>query len=131
MRVWNGSSWRVAAGSLVGNIETATKLQTPRTISLSGDVSGSASFDGSANVTINTSIAKPSAATYTYDAQGRVTGISETLPAGTRSTTITYDAQGRVSSVVVEHGGVTRTTSYTYDNSGAVIRFDVTEERNV
>lgn len=42
------------------NAGTATKLQTARTISLSGAVSGSASFDGSANATINTSIEHPS-----------------------------------------------------------------------
>jgi hypothetical protein len=42
-----------------GNAATATKLQTARTISLSGTVVGSASFDGSANATINTSIATP------------------------------------------------------------------------
>lgn len=33
---------------------SANKLKTPRTISLSGDVTGSASFDGSGNVTIQT-----------------------------------------------------------------------------
>lgn len=38
-----------------GNSATATKLQTARTISLSGAVKGSASFDGTKNVTINTS----------------------------------------------------------------------------
>ena len=43
--------------SVHGNSATATKLQTTRTISLSGDVSGSASFDGSKNVTINTDLA--------------------------------------------------------------------------
>ena len=37
-----------------GNAATATKLQTARTISLSGGVSGSASFDGSGNVSIST-----------------------------------------------------------------------------
>lgn len=36
-----------------GNAGTATKLQTARTISLGGILSGSASFDGSGNVTIN------------------------------------------------------------------------------
>lgn len=34
------------------NAVTATKLATPRTIGLSGDVTGTASFDGSANATI-------------------------------------------------------------------------------
>jgi hypothetical protein len=38
--------------ALSGNASTATKLATSRTISLAGDVTGSASFDGSANVSI-------------------------------------------------------------------------------
>lgn len=40
--------------TITGNAGTATKLQTPRTITLSGSVSGSASFDGSSNITITT-----------------------------------------------------------------------------
>jgi hypothetical protein len=40
-------------GSLNGNAATATKLQTPRTLSLSGKAAGSATFDGSANAAIN------------------------------------------------------------------------------
>ena len=41
--------------SLTGNASTATTLQTARTIALSGAATGSASFNGSANVTIETS----------------------------------------------------------------------------
>jgi hypothetical protein len=60
------------------NVATATKLQTARTISLSGDVSGSASFDGSANATINATLSNSgvTAGTYpkvTVDSKGRVT----------------------------------------------------------
>lgn len=40
-------------GSLNGNSATATKLQTPRTLSLTGKAAGSATFDGSANASIN------------------------------------------------------------------------------
>ena len=40
-------------GSLNGNAATATKLQTPRTLSLTGKAAGSATFDGSANASIN------------------------------------------------------------------------------
>ena len=40
-------------GSLNGNAATATKLQTPRTLSLTGKAAGSATFDGSANAAIN------------------------------------------------------------------------------
>ena len=41
-----------SSGSTTGNAATATKLATARTIALSGDVSGSATFDGSSNVAI-------------------------------------------------------------------------------
>lgn len=40
-------------GTLNGNAATATKLQTPRTLSLTGKAAGSATFDGSANASIN------------------------------------------------------------------------------
>jgi len=43
-------------GPLQGNADTATILQTARTISLSGDVVGSISFNGSQNVDISTVI---------------------------------------------------------------------------
>ncbi len=39
--------------SISVNAATATALQTPRTISLGGDLSGSASFDGTSDITIN------------------------------------------------------------------------------
>lgn len=43
-------------GNITGNADTATALQTARTISLGGDLSGSASFDGTANVTISATV---------------------------------------------------------------------------
>ena len=53
------SSWQFKAmyattfyGALSGNASTATKLATARTIALGGILSGSASFDGSGNITI-------------------------------------------------------------------------------
>ena len=42
------------------NAVSATKLQTARTITLTGDVTGSANFDGSGNVSINTQVADDS-----------------------------------------------------------------------
>lgn len=41
------------ATGIAGNAATASKLATPRTLSLTGNASGSATFDGSANATIN------------------------------------------------------------------------------
>ncbi len=42
--------------SITGNQETATKLQTQRTIQLAGQVTGSQSFDGSQNISITTAV---------------------------------------------------------------------------
>ncbi|WP_157352248.1 phage tail protein [Aliarcobacter butzleri] len=43
-------------GNITGNSQTATKLTHARTITMSGDVSGSTSFDGSGNVTISAQV---------------------------------------------------------------------------
>jgi hypothetical protein len=47
---------------LVGNASTASALQTARAISLTGDVSGSVSFDGSSDVTLTATVATNSVA---------------------------------------------------------------------
>ena len=49
-----------AQTSVSGNAGTATKLATARTITLSGDVSGSTTFDGSGDVTITATVADDS-----------------------------------------------------------------------
>jgi len=43
-------------GNVTGNADTATALETSRTITLGGDLSGSVSFDGSANVTLTATV---------------------------------------------------------------------------
>lgn len=43
-------------GDLNGNAYTQSKLETQRTIALSGSVNGSASFDGSSDITISTTV---------------------------------------------------------------------------
>jgi chaperonin cofactor prefoldin len=47
-------------GDLTGNANTASALQTGRSISLGGDVSGSATFDGSGDITITATVADDS-----------------------------------------------------------------------
>lgn len=58
------ASGNFAAGTitaaLTGNASTATKLATARNITLSGDVTGTADFDGSAGVSITTTVADDS-----------------------------------------------------------------------
>jgi hypothetical protein len=72
-----------------GNSATASKLFTERAISLSGDISGTVNFDGSASVDISTTLANSgvSASTYgssyeipilTIDSKGRITSASAT-----------------------------------------------------
>lgn len=55
------SAWRKYAFE-DSTVACATKLATPRTISLTGNASGSATFDGSGNVSINTTVSKAAAA---------------------------------------------------------------------
>ena len=50
--ITNDNNFITTSASITGNSATATKLSTARTISLTGDVTGSVSFDGSANKSI-------------------------------------------------------------------------------
>lgn len=61
---------------LIGNASTATTLQTARTISLSGDVTGSVSFNGSSNVDIAATIAANSVALGTDTTGNYMSGVS-------------------------------------------------------
>lgn len=75
----NGKLPASITGNADGNAATATKLQTSRTISLTGDATGSTSFDGSANASIAVTLANSGVTPGTYpkvtvDAKGRVTG---------------------------------------------------------
>jgi hypothetical protein len=71
------------SGSIDGNAGTATKLATARTFSITGDGTGSASFDGSANASIALTLANSGATAGTY---GSATQVGQ----------VTVDAKGRV-----------------------------------
>lgn len=71
-------------GPLTGNADSATKLQNPRTLSWTGDATGSLTFDGSANVSAALTLANSGATAGTYksvtvDAKGRVTAGSDVI----------------------------------------------------
>lgn len=98
------------SGSIDGNAGTATKLATARTFSITGDGTGSASFDGSANASIALTLANSgvTAGSYgsatshpviTVDAKGRVTAVADTA--------ITFP----VTSVAGRTGAITLTTT--------------------
>ena len=59
-----------------GNAATATKLATTRAIELSGDITGTANFDGSAAINISTTIAANSVALGTDTTGDYVTSVS-------------------------------------------------------
>jgi len=80
---WTIGSETFVAGTIIGNIQgqitgnadTADELSTARTIQLTGDVTGSTSFDGSQNVAISSTVA------------ANVIGANELNVAGTGSAT--------------------------------------------
>lgn len=63
-------------GDLTGNADTASALETARTIALGGDLSGSASFDGSASITITAEIQPDSVALGTDTTGDYVASVS-------------------------------------------------------
>ena len=94
------------SGSVDGNAATATTLATSRDLSVSGDATGTASFNGSANADIALTLANSgvSAGTYTkvtVDAKGRATSgttlEASDIPTLTASKVSDFDTQVRTS----------------------------------
>lgn len=72
--------------NITGNAATATKLQTVRTISLTGDVTGSGTFDGSNNLSITTTVADNS---HNHNASNITAGTLGTARGGTGNNSFT------------------------------------------
>ncbi len=86
-----------AQTTITGNAGTATKLATARTISLSGDATGSTTFDGSANKSIPVTLVNSGVEEGAYGPTAAATlafGGSVNVPQ------ITVDAKGRATAVV-------------------------------
>ena len=96
----NDAGYITSSASITGNAATATKLQSARTISLTGDVTGSVSFDGSANASITATIAANSVALGTDTTGDYVATVS----AGTG---ISVSGSGEGAGVTVTNTGVT------------------------
>ena len=83
--------------TISGNAGSATKLATARNIALTGDVTGSASFNGTANASITATLANSGATAGSYGPS------SNSSPAHSGTFTVpqvTVDAKGRVTSAV-------------------------------
>ena len=128
-------------GSFTGNADTATQLETARTISLGGDLSGSASFDGTSDITITGTIGANSVdlgtdtvgnyvATVADAGSGNITvsgsgsetaavtidladtGVSaNTYGSTTKIPVVSVDAKGRVTSVTTANVGTALTVT--------------------
>ena len=87
-------------GALSGNASTATTLQNSRTIQLTGDVTGSASFDGSANASITATIAANSVSLGTDTTGDYMVNVS----AGTGITVSHTQGEGSTATVSLNAG---------------------------
>jgi len=103
-------------GNLTGNADTASKLATARTIALAGDVSGSASFDGSGSVSISTTIQPDSVALGTDTTGNYVASVS-----GTDGVSVTGTGEGAAVTVANTDKGSSQNIFKTISSdSGAV-----------
>lgn len=91
------------------NVETATKLATPRVIAIAGAVSGSATFDGSGNVSINSTLNN-------FDASKITSGILNAdrlpeipiskIPAAAMERLYVVESQSAAMSLTIQEGDV-------------------------
>lgn len=64
---YDGTSWGALSTSYAINADTASKWQTPRTLTLAGGVTGSVSWDGSANATITATVTQGAGSGFNAD----------------------------------------------------------------
>lgn len=103
-------------GALNGNAATASKLLTPRTISLTGKAAGSASFDGSSNASINVTSVNADTASKLSTARkinitGNATGVASFDGSGDVNISVTVNES--------KHAAAATTVNATAPNGGA------------
>ena len=103
-------------GALNGNAATASKLLTPRTISLTGKAAGSASFDGSSNTSINVT-------SVNADTASKLSTARKINITGNATGTAAFDGSGDISiSTTVnesKHAAAATTVNAKAPNGGA------------
>jgi len=108
--------------TLTGNASTASTLQTARTIGLTGDVSGSVSFNGSADVNITATIAANSVALGTDTTGNYVATLSTTSSGLTLANSGTETAAVTVNFTKINTGidfGTFAFTTNEFTNNGS------------
>jgi hypothetical protein len=86
-----------------GNAATASALETARTISLGGDLSGSASFNGTSNITINATV-QPNSVALGTDTTG------DYVASAAAGTGINISGSGEGAALTITNTGVTSLT---------------------
>jgi microcystin-dependent protein/phage-related tail fiber protein len=118
---WSGSAY-IEISPVAGTIDAATRLATARTISLTTDVTGSVSFDGTTNVSIATTLANSGVTAGTYNnvlvnSKGIVTsGSNVAYLTSNQNITFSGDVTGSGSTTValtLANSGVTAPGPYT------------------
>lgn len=96
------SSTLTATGGVTGNASTATKLVTPRAIALTGRVTGTANFDGSAGISIATT-----AGSGFPEARGiaRIANTGAIIYSAGVVSSVSYDSSSKVYSISLTNPG--------------------------
>ena len=105
----SGHNVTVTKAALPTNTETATKLATPRVIAIAGAISGSATFDGSSNVSINSTLnsfdaSKITSGTLNADRLPEIP-ISK-IPAAAMERLYVVESQSAAMSLTIQEGDV-------------------------
>lgn len=106
---------------LIGNASTASQLETTRIINLGGDLSGSASFNGSSDVTINASV-NPNSVSLGSDTTG---DFVQNLVAGTGVVITNNSGEGSTPTVAIGQA-VNTSSSVTFAHVSAPVTGSVT-----
>ena len=111
-------------GTVSGNAGSATVLATARSIALGGDVSGSANFDGSANITITATVADDSHNHTIANVDGLQTALDNRYEAGDNLSVGTIASGAITITNATNSGGTARniyqSTSTPSSSDGAV-----------
>lgn len=128
----------MAPSTISGNAGSATKLQTARTISLTGDAVGSASFDGSKDISITVGVNNDSH----NHSEGSISGVFESNVKWANSSTLPSKRAQDLSPIDTiliptlganRFAGITNGVTYEYsrDNGSTWTEYDSTTSANI